>query len=159
MITAALLDILISSSIRVLRLRASPAHAGMYRAKGELAQQHEGFPRTRGDVPLTSPLKGFPVELPPHTRGCTSSRTGEKPSRAASPAHAGMYRRSPEIRRSSARFPRTRGDVPLAADTAIKGYQLPPHTRGCTHAGAARRPAVFASPAHAGMYLRPMETC
>ena len=160
---------------RVHRHLASPAHAGMYPRSLRQRREIPGFPRTRGDVPPaastpSSARRASPAHagmyrcglcgcrpgicFPPHTRGCTGNASEDQPHRLASPAHAGMYPRSRWSRRAGRRFPRTRGDVPSAAQARMPGEQLPPHTRGCTELRAAHALPYGASPAHAGMYRR-----
>ena len=72
-------------------LRASPAHAGMYRSLSCAATVRDSFPRTRGDVPKGGPAIFGRLRLPPHTRGCTAAAGRPAPRAGASPAHAGMY--------------------------------------------------------------------
>ena len=50
------------------------------------------------------------------------------------------------------RFPRTRGDVPLAHAGLRRGQRLPPHARGCTECALCNPTLPRASPARAGMY-------
>ena len=110
------------------------------------------FPRTRGDVPPAGTCRMRIGALPPHTRGCTGAghRLGRRSG--ASPAHAGMYRLRRRAARRRGGFPRTRGDVPILFGAGEELCSLPPHTRGCTLAKAARLACGTASPAHAGMY-------
>ena len=69
----------------------------------------------------------------------------------ASPAHAGIDRRSAATSRRSRCFPRARGDRPSAAEADRAGRALPPRTRGSTPALQPPRCRVGASPAHAGI--------
>ena len=94
------------------RRRASPAHAGMYRAARSRPRARPRFPRTRGDVPYSPSSPPASDRLPPHTRGCTPAAGEAVEGAAASPAHAGMYRWRISWPAATIRFPRTRGDVP-----------------------------------------------
>ena len=136
-----------------MRRQASPAHAGMYPARGAVDRDHGGFPRTRGDVPQAIVGDGGVYRLPPHTRGCTRHPLPGRGRAAASPAHAGMYPPLGLFQKRGHRFPRTRGDVPGPLVRGAATEQLPPHTRGCTRAPILVRSDEDASPAHAGMYL------
>ena len=134
--------------------RASPARAGMYLTPRCGAHGRGGFPRTRGDVPITGRLVAANPWLPPHARGCTRLSAPRPRGRGASPARAGMYPRpcTRGIRRRG--FPRTRGDVPIAANAANTATALPPHARGCTEWSRVTGITQKASPARAGMYRR-----
>ncbi len=131
---------------------ASPAHAGMYPAPSTPRPSSAGFPRTRGDVPVLGAKTATGASLPPHTRGCTLADGVAEVLPRASPAHAGMYPFRGPSSTGRACFPRTRGDVPPTQRLALATRLLPPHTRGCTEAAAARATRDDASPAHAGMY-------
>ena len=134
---------------------ASPAHAGMYPASVRPPRPASRFPRTRGDVPTKGQATSSVATLPPHTRGCTLTPWPTHSPGGASPAHAGMYPSMPTRRRVLSRFPRTRGDVPLASDDDQSSARLPPHTRGCTVRLVYQHAVAAASPAHAGMYPWP----
>ena len=135
------------------RRLASPAHAGMYRQLLRWLVCRLCFPRTRGDVPEVGVYTWYEGELPPHTRGCTHDVQRYLTAETASPAHAGMYPGGNRKTHISWSFPRTRGDVPIQMTAARYSAGLPPHTRGCTGAGAGETARPRASPAHAGMYL------
>ena len=110
------------------------------------------FPRTRGDVPLAAPPGDARAALPPHARGCTCRTPPPIPRTRASPARAGMYPPCGRKPRRARGFPRTRGDVPVAAGTRGGESRLPPHARGCTPASVHSSNPTVASPARAGMY-------
>ena len=133
---------------------ASPARAGMYRAVDGPHGLGDGFPRTRGDVPIYAPRCSISAALPPHARGCTDKCPTPIPRIRASPARAGMYPRSWRRRAWRCGFPRTRGDVPCRAPRSAPSAPLPPHARGCTSEGGAASLLIDASPARAGMYPR-----
>ncbi len=134
--------------------QASPAHAGMHLTWGTRRGIIHGFPRTRGDAPITLAPDADVGSLPPHTRGCTHDAPCRGRPQAASPAHAGMH---PSPFASSSfprRFPRTRGDAPWQSGARRSAPPLPPHTRGCTGISEFGLPGAVASPAHAGMHPR-----
>ena len=131
---------------------ASPAHAGMYPSDRRPEYPAGSFPRTRGDVPDGMERVGERHELPPHTRGCTSTTMLFLCRFTASPAHAGMYPCRSRAWVFRGRFPRTRGDVPRDQLPVADARPLPPHTRGCTRVRRRPAEAAGASPAHAGMY-------
>ena len=134
------------------RWKASPAHAGMYPWPFLSRRPASRFPRTRGDVPFSVICGHRGEELPPHTRGCTSSSASRMVQASASPAHAGMYLDRRQVRAAPQRFPRTRGDVPRRSYRGRPAGRLPPHTRGCTRHPRSPESGFHASPAHAGMY-------
>ena len=65
--------------------RASPARAGMYRAREGAPCQPGRFPRTRGDVPYDELAGRSRPRLPPHARGCTRPRDVQRRVRRAPP--------------------------------------------------------------------------
>ena len=130
----------------------SPAHAGMYLDSDPCYRGCIGFPRTRGDVPITPRGELRNPKFPPHTRGCTAPREVTLDSLFVSPAHAGMYRLESPFRFTSCCFPRTRGDVPHDDGRRQVMLSFPPHTRGCTLRGSTHPRGDPVSPAHAGMY-------
>ena len=154
----------------------SPAHAGMYRRLLSPGSMGSCFPRTRGDVPAKGVDANEAALFPPHTRGCTGRQGLVDWSGIVSPAHAGMYRHGREsvqrqrsfpahagMYRCSGSwatwrqcFPRTRGDVPRPQSNCHFGAMFPPHTRGCTPDVSTGTSDAVVSPAHAGMYPRPL---
>ena len=133
-------------------VRASPARAGMYPRSPAPSPPGTGFPRTRGDVPLSAPAPVLAEGLPPHARGCTGNDRRSRCQPRASPARAGMYRARSIRGAVPTRFPRTRGDVPQGFMRSKGDHQLPPHARGCTLKQNHFRLVQPASPARAGMY-------
>ena len=55
--------------MRVEAYGVFPAHAGMSRTAGHCRLRHSGFPRTRGDEPVTMDLIKDLERFSPHTRG------------------------------------------------------------------------------------------
>ena len=94
-------------------LCVSPAHAGMYRCCAPRSSTNGRFPRTRGDVPISTDDLLTLTEFPPHTRGCTGMAWPSFTMVVVSPAHAGMYPGLGRDTSLSKSFPRTRGDVPI----------------------------------------------
>ena len=131
---------------------ASPAHAGMHPSDSTRFGQIEGFPRTRGDAPVTILCGHRTKPLPPHTRGCTPHGRRERHEGRASPAHAGMHPIHYGDHIAEKGFPRTRGDAPHSLRRPHRRKRLPPHTRGCTGLPRNESYAARASPAHAGMH-------
>ena len=103
-----------SGGRRLLRRRALvfPAYAGMFpRARGR-GGSVGGFPRIRGDVPLTHTQIQIRLRFSPHTRGCSGYQSSVASSHAVFPAYAGMFRVVHRVCRACRCFPRIRGDVP-----------------------------------------------
>ena len=67
------------------------------------------------------------------------------------PAHAGMDPRPTSGRRTTRRFPRTRGDGPVTGIIGPAGGGVSPHTRGWTLTWSRRGMRSAGFPAHAGM--------
>ena len=76
--------------------------------------QHPSFPRIRGDVPEAGTIKKASELFSPHTRGCSAGRAGRVFPPWVFPAYAGMFRLSRLRLLALTRFPRIRGDVPVA---------------------------------------------
>ena len=62
-------------SVRALAKRARgdvfPAYAGMFPVSTAAFHARNGFPRIRGDVPMTIIIPHFHAGFSPHTRGCS----------------------------------------------------------------------------------------
>ena len=131
----------------------SPALAGMDPRSSLLRTPSRGFPRTRGDGPVTVTVTPNATLFPPHSRGWTRRSDARAGREHVSPALAGMDPR-PARRSAGWRcFPRTRGDGPSASHSRLTRGLFPPHSRGWTRLprGALERRGV--SPALAGMDL------
>jgi len=111
----------------------------------------DGFPRTRGDGPGLKGRTRRSGKFPPHSRGWTFSGRVRDAFGAVSPALAGMDPALPGFRRKGKRFPRTRGDGPLAFSTASIHRWFPPHSRGWTVGKRLQEARAVVSPALAGM--------
>ena len=111
----------------------SPARAGMDPVRVQDAREAEGFPRTRGDGPLTFTVRGRNALFPPHARGWTASSPLPPSQATVSPARAGMDPSYSSCGRGFIGFPRTRGDGPSRATTRNPALEFPPHARGWTH--------------------------
>ena len=108
-----------------------PAHAGMDPAKAIQKTTDLGFPRTRGDGPVSNAVTA------------SASRVF--------PAHAGMDLDAAKSAAKSARFPRTRGDGPALCDAIWDATWVSPHTRGWTRCHSRAQFRLGGFPAHAGM--------
>ena len=128
----------------------SPACAGMDLAKDIGFRLDGGFPRMRGDGPDLMMMPARVAMFPPHARGWTFSppreigafpphargwtlRTVRALQAGVSPACAGMDPTAGRSLASMFRFPRMRGDGPVAAQIATAIEEFPPHARGWTH--------------------------
>ena len=90
------------------------------------------FPRMRGDVPHGALTKAATQAFSPHARGCSSCVKPQWYKVRVFPACAGMFHcLNPQLP-SSFRFPRMRGDVPLAAGATRTVVVFSPHARGCS---------------------------
>ena len=128
-----------------------PAHAGMDRSNGANGIRSRGFPRPRGDGPLTtSPGFGSAVVSPP-TRGWTRLRRDPLLPCLGFPAHAGMDLSRPLSRLTPRWFPRPRGDGPFIQWQDRDPPVVSPPTRGWTQRTDTGRNIDYGFPAHAGM--------
>ncbi len=71
--------------------QGSPARAGMHPAGSRRSTSPTGFPRTRGDAPLSLGGSVTLNTVPPHARGCTPACRGCAGVSSGSPARAGMH--------------------------------------------------------------------
>ena len=129
-----------------------PACAGMFRHIGRMASPITGFPRVRGDVPVSKFNSAGRVVFSPRARGCSCSRTyvrsgcpvfprargcscpsiRQRPDRPVFPACAGMFRPNMIQAPLIGRFPRVRRDVPSWAALSTAAALFSPRTRGCS---------------------------
>ena len=131
----------------------SPAHAGIDRVFVSARSSTEGFPRTRGDRPLKSQIRGTGFSVPPHTRGSTARSPARPNLEFGSPAHAGIDPGGSVGVGVGLGFPRTRGDRPRWPAPLMGSTGVPPHTRGSTLNSQGRGTFRSGSPAHAGIDL------
>ena len=108
---------------------ASPALAGMDPPPPHGWTCAHGFPRARGDGPDTPCSSSTGTWLPPRSRGWTRSLAPARWARHASPALAGMDPHPDRPPRRRNRFPRARGDGPVAVETRCSLALLPPRSR------------------------------
>ena len=111
-----------------------------------------GFPRIRGDVPLTLRRLQLFRRFSPHTRGCSAHHRKHQALPHVFPAYAGMFRIARSSLSISGRFPRIRGDVPRPAPWPATLSKFSPHTRGCSARETACQARVSVFPAYAGMF-------
>ena len=129
----------------------SPAHAGMAPVYNPVDLAAYGFPRPRGDGPMTGRDGNGASRVPPPTRGWPLSRAARRPKILGSPAHAGMAPRWWLTRLACSGFPRPRGDGPSINMALLPTTLVPPPTRGWPLACWRSNRAALGSPAHAGM--------
>ena len=102
------------SSPQLAVLLVFPAYAGMFLFANPSIMVAIGFPRIRGDVPVSLMLIAYATGFSPHTRGCSGVFFFGCLRPNVFPAYAGMFRKTFQPRRSIPRFPRIRGDIPEA---------------------------------------------
>ena len=110
------------------------------------------FPRARGDAPRRTSLAYTLPQIPPRSRGCTRVRRAYRFDDRDSPALAGMHPRRIAPTSAATRFPRARGDAPLAQPIVDTIAEIPPRSRGCTPSGISGSFGGSDSPALAGMH-------
>ena len=93
------------------------------------------FPRRRGDGPSLQHEGHESGRFPPQARGWTLGRESIGGVHVVSPAGAGMDRFEVRHGWHLFRFPRRRGDGPIAFPTGIKVTLFPPQARGWTAVG------------------------
>ena len=135
----------------LLNLSASPALAGMDLNRRGLRCRCSGFPRARGDGPLSNVNPVSTTSLPPRSRGWTRCGTPYSTRMQASPALAGMDPAGRRRRWRGQSFPRARGDGPSVEALISSAPELPPRSRGWTRNRYVSAPEIIASPALAGM--------
>jgi len=163
------------SGMATIPLCGSPAHAGMVPLARANVDDSVWFPRPRGDGPGRLWTIASRLLVPPPTRGWSRPvdshlnsdwgspahagmvrGEGDRPiSLCGSPAHAGMVPAVSTVSDHAVRFPRPRGDGPIADLVARYGVWVPPPTRGWSLGPDAYRIDREGSPAHAGMVLWP----
>ena len=131
----------------------SPAHAGMAPHRHLRGRCRHGFPRPRGDGPVSAGAEAANVMVPPPTRGWPSHTAACGSRVRGSPAHAGMAPGPARPTPAAPRFPRPRGDGPIMPGLDTTVGAVPPPTRGWPHGGARDDAGHGGSPAHAGMAL------
>ena len=129
-----------------------PAYAGMFRRRFGGCQAGFGFPRIRGDVPSAFRRVSSRIRFSPHTRGCSAEAAAAAGGVCVFPAYAGMFRITRAEGMAHHRFPRIRGDVPLALHILRKLVEFSPHTRGCSAAISLGDSGMIVFPAYAGMF-------
>ncbi len=110
----------------------SPAPAGMDPPPDRRHHRTRRLPRTRGDGPADRTLTIVQPKAPPHPRGWTQAERLQCRGTPGSPAPAGMDPRMFTAENTVGWLPRTRGDGPVAPNTALTAYGAPPHPRGWT---------------------------
>ena len=132
--------------------RFSPHARGCSRGQSAHKVCALSFPRMRGDVPHGALTKAATQAFSPHARGCSSCVKPQWYKVRVFPACAGMFHcLNPQLP-SSFRFPRMRGDVPLAAGATRTVVVFSPHARGCSSGGRRQVGAHQVFPAYAGKF-------
>ena len=132
--------------------RVFPAHAGMFPSLLPPIVELLGFPRARGDVPITAPAVGTAWRFSPRTRGCSESHRCGVALALVFPAHAGMFLTTDGNITHLRGFPRARGDVPKNREPPHSLTLFSPRTRGCSCTDPLVLGPVRVFPAHAGMF-------
>ena len=96
-------------------------------------------------------VKTMVVKVPPPTRGWSADENLDGHADRGSPAHAGMVPGPAVPLYDYQRFPRPRGDGPVARGRARRAQAVPPPTRGWSLHPPTALQSVCGSPAHAGM--------
>ena len=135
----------------ILRVRGSPAYAGMVPQASFEARHHIRLPRLRGDGPCKPSGVGYCRSAPPPTRGWSLKRRRPGFYTYGSPAYAGMVPNYVKIRELRSRLPRLRGDGPSQAPAYGGPAGAPPPTRGWSLAAFRHQSPCVGSPAYAGM--------
>ena len=139
-------------AILINRVKVFPAYAGMFPLPKYHGHAGPGFPRIRGDVPLSA----FPPTpapwFSPHTRGCSGHHQRTADHQHVFPAYAGMFRCLFEALGGLTSFPRIRGDVPQMKVAESPLLTFSPHTRGCSLYEAITSDDNDVFPAYAGMF-------
>ena len=129
----------------------SPARAGMVPTSSTFRTWLSSFPRASGDGPRLGRVRLLGGLFPPRERGWSQHGVEWQPSRAVSPARAGMVPMRSIRKVSGVRFPRASGDGPSPRPTTTCGRKFPPRERGWSQCSKAARGCVHVSPARAGM--------
>ena len=124
----------------------------MFRFRKLCVRLRAGFPRIRGDVPVSDQAINGDYGFSPHTRGCSYPPTVLPALAPVFPAYAGMFRHGFFCRHRRQGFPRIRGDVPKTPKVTGKGQQFSPHTRGCSGSAFPDAAILWVFPAYAGMF-------
>ena len=136
---------------------AGQSHRGFPRRRGDgplsenLIGQIGMFPRRRGDGPLEAELRTVWSQFPPQARGWTSMGSRHPDQGYVSPAGAGMDPAGESSHKEIDCFPRRRGDGPFAPIPSTRRSLFPPQARGWTPRYNWRILRNCVSPAGAGM--------
>ncbi len=131
-----------------------PAYAGMFPARSWRLCWRSRFPRIRGDVPNISGEFSIGHGFSPHTRGCSLNPRPRQSEMMVFPAYAGMFPWESSLNATPVSFPRIRGDVPTANNTATTVSEFSPHTRGCSGGTQPFRQHRGVFPAYTGMFRK-----
>ena len=138
---------------RLQRL-GSPASAGMVPRPASRQSSGSRFPRQRGDGPLGLRIVLGHPGVPPPARGWSHHQAAQIHLPPGSPASAGMVLPVQVFREFFPRFPRQRGDGPIAGSRIDAWFRVPPPARGWSVAHDVEAGLGQGSPASAGMVPR-----
>ncbi len=136
----------------------SPAGAGMDPTAASAVLASAGFPRRRGDGPLSEIVSLTLRAFPPQARGWTEVRVRAELRHRVSPAGAGMDPLGFVAGSGLRRFPRRRGDGPVGYGALRQVETFPPQARGWTCDASHYSTLQTVSPAGAGMDRSPSPT-
>ena len=142
------------TQVETVPSRVFPACAGMFRAPWPHRSKRFGFPRVRGDVPVTIEHLTAHELFSPRARGCSSPMRAPAPSPWVFPACAGMFRGLLRAGGMMKSFPRVRGDVPRKCFAEPVTHPFSPRARGCSLAAAVSGELELVFPACAGMFRK-----
>ncbi len=136
-----------------VKLRGSPACAGIDRSRLPIPTSGNRLPRVRGDRPEAEIWADERTWAPPRARGSTEGKSSPFPLSGGSPACAGIDLFSAGMPLLDIRLPRVRGDRPLKGALRPVAFLAPPRARGSTAEIFHRRGDTQGSPACAGIDL------
>ena len=142
----------VEDHVRLLLLQGPlPAHAGVSRLGEIFVQVLVTAPRPRGGQSVEHLVALSVLGRSPPTRGSVGLASADSEPRLPLPAHAGVSRRSVEMRRCGQTAPRPRGGQSVRRAAAAAGKLRSPPTRGSVAATSVRGRRPRPLPAHAGV--------
>ena len=130
-----------------------PARAGIFPPSPRCGCSPAGRPRTRGDLPGSTPCTTSTSPSSPHARGSSPEHDHGRLSRAVVPARAGIFPVSADSTSHPCRRPRTRGDLPVPEHRPGGLRPSSPHARGSSGLVHSDRGRGGVVPARAGIFL------
>ena len=130
--------------------RSTPAHAGNTNVRREDMENHQVYPRPRGEYFRLDIRQRSRSGLPPPTRGIHRRVSDNGGGRGSTPAHAGNTMAGVMCFGGVRVYPRPRGEYSAYECSSADTRGLPPPTRGIHRAKPETRAYVGSTPAHAG---------